>query len=480
MGESPWKFESSWPHQTAVFGCFPSFPNILQNQSISANYCAYPALGVPFCSSLARLFWGHIWGHIAKSNFWGFMPLTVLQIAAMSPLDKSYRKADEKGLYLEVFPNGSKLWRFKYRIGGKEKRLALGTYPETTLIDARDKRDTHRKRVKDGIDPARENRLARLERKVNAGHTFGDVAADYIRVKYESEGKAKATVDKQYFFLSRLTPTLGNTPLSDIKPIELMAALRKLEAKGHRQTAKCTRAFASRVFRYGVGIGKCSEDPARLLSGNLSAPKVKQREAILNPKRMGEFLRAADTYTGQAIVQIAVQLLPHVMLRPGELRLGHWHEIDFDKSVWLIPAERTKMRKPHAVPLSAQAVMLLRELERHSAGLEYMFRGQGKKGPISENTLNQAYRRMGFGSDEVTPHGFRTTASTFLNETGKWNKDAIEKALAHKDADAIRAIYNRGTYWTERVQMMQWWSDYLDTLKTGAIVLPFDTGKATA
>lgn len=408
------------------------------------------------------------------------MPLTVLQIAALQPLDKSYRKADEKGLYIEVFPNGSKLWRFKYRTGGKEKRLALGAFPETTLTDARSKRDAYRKQVQEGVDPLRERRLERLERKVNAGHTFAEVATDYIRVKYQNEGKAKATIEKQYFFMSHLTPTLGNTPLGDIKPIELMAALRKLEAKGHRQTAKCTRAFASRVFRYGVGIGKCSDDPARLLSGNLSAPKVKHREAILNPKRMGEFLRAADDYTGQPIVKIAVQLLPHVMLRPGELRLGHWQEIDFDKSVWLIPAERTKMRKPHAVPLSAQAVTLLRELERHSGGLEYMFRGQGKKGPISENTLAQAYRRMGFGPDEVTPHGFRTTASTFLNETGKFNKDAIEKALAHKDADAIRAIYNRGTYWAERVQMMQWWSDFLDTLKTGAVVLPFNTERTKA
>jgi integrase len=408
------------------------------------------------------------------------MPLTVLQIAALQPLDKSYRKADEKGLYIEVFPNGSKLWRFKYRTGGKEKRLALGAFPETTLTDARSKRDAYRKQVQEGVDPLRERRLERLERKVNAGHTFAEVATDYIRVKYQNEGKAKATIEKQYFFMSHLTPTLGNTPLGDIKPIELMAALRKLEAKGHRQTAKCTRAFASRVFRYGVGIGKCSDDPARLLSGNLSAPKVKHREAILNPKRMGEFLRAADDYTGQPIVKIAVQLLPHVMLRPGELRLGNWQEIDFDKSVWLIPAERTKMRKPHAVPLSTQAVTLLRELERHSGGVEYMFRGQGKKGPISENTLNQAYKRMGFGSNEVTPHGFRTTASTFLNETGQWNKDAIEKALAHKDTDAIRAIYNRGTYWTERVQMMQWWSDYLDRLKTGAVVLPFNAERTKA
>ena len=409
------------------------------------------------------------------------MPLTVLQIAALAPLDKSYRKADEKGLYLEVFPNGSKLWRFKYRIAGKEKRLALGAYPETTLIEARSKRDTYRKQVREDIDPAREKRLERLERKVNVGHTFGEVATDYIRVKYENEGKAKATIDKQYFFLSHLTPTLGNTPLGDIKPIELMAALRKLEAKGHRQTAKCTRALASRVFRYGVGVGKCNDDPARLLSGNLSAPKVKHMAAILDPKRVGEFLRAADTYHGQAIVQIAVQLHPHLMLRQGELRLGQWQEIDFEKSVWLIPAERTKMRREsHAVPLSDQAIALLRELERHSGGLEYMFRGQGKKGPISENTLNQAYKRMGFGSDEVTPHGFRTTASTFLNETGKWNKDAIEKALSHKDTDAIRAIYNRGTYWQERVQMMQWWSDYLDTLKSGAVVLPFSASAGPA
>ncbi len=172
MGESPWKFESSWPHQTAVFGCFPLFPNILQNPWFSDSYCVYPALGILICSSLPRLTWARIWGHIAKSNFGGFMPLTVLQIAALNPLGKSYRKADEKGLYLEVFPNGSKLWLFKYRIGGKEKRLALGAYSETTLQDARDQRDARRKQVQDGIDPAREKRLDRLERKVNAGHTF--------------------------------------------------------------------------------------------------------------------------------------------------------------------------------------------------------------------------------------------------------------------------------------------------------------------
>lgn len=408
------------------------------------------------------------------------MPLTVLQIAALHPLDKSYRKADEKGLYLEITPRGSKLWYFKYRIGGKEKRLALGAYPETTLTDARSKRDAYRKQVQEGIDPVRERRLERLEREVNAGHTFAEVATDYIRVKYQSEGKAKATIEKQYFFMSHLIPTLGNTPLGDIKSIELMAALRKLEAKGHRQTAKCTRAFASRVFRYGVGIGKCNDDPARLLSGNLSAPKVKHRAALLDPKRVGDFMRAADTYTGQAIVRIAVQLLPHVMLRPGELRLSNWQEVDFDKSAWLIPAERTKTRKPHAVPLSVQVIALLRELQLHSAGLEYMFRGQGKKGHISENTINQACRRMGFGPNEMTPHGFRTTASSFLNETGKWNKDAIERALAHQDVNEIRGIYNRSPYWEERVQMMQWWSDYLDTLKTGAVVLPFNAERAKA
>ena len=171
MGESPWKFESSWPHQTAVFGRFSLFPNILQNHWFSANYYAYQALGIPFCSSLARLFWGHIWGHSAKSNFGGFMPLTATGIDGFASTAKSYRKTDGRGLYLEVFPNGSKLWRFKYRIGGKEKRLALGAYPETSLKDARDKCDESRKQLRDGIDPAREKRLARLERKVNAGHS---------------------------------------------------------------------------------------------------------------------------------------------------------------------------------------------------------------------------------------------------------------------------------------------------------------------
>jgi integrase len=279
--------------------------------------------------------------------------------------------------------------------------------------------------------------------------------------------------------MSHLTPTLGNTPLGEIKPIELMAALRKLEAKGHRQTAKCTRAFASRVFRYGVGIGKCSDDPARLLSGNLSAPKVKHREAILNPKRMGEFLRAADAYTGQPIVKIAAQLLPHVMLRPGELRLGHWQEIDFDKSVWLIPAERTKMRKPHAVPLSTQAVTLLRELERHSGGVEYMFRGQGKKGPISENTLNDALKTLGYKGMHVV-HGFRASARTMMVERLGVKSEVIEMQLAHRVADMHGRAYNRTSFLDERMRAMQQWADYCDQLAQGGDVVKVNFAKSAA
>ncbi len=422
-----------------------------------------------------------IFGGKFGGKFWigftgGIMALTNLEVAALVARDKSYRRADAKGLYIECYPNGSKHWRFKYRFGGQEKRLALGPYPAASLSAARDECDKLRALVKQGIDPARQRRLARLEGKVNAGATFGEIAADYIEAKYRRNGKAPTTIKKVEFLLSTLAPTLGSAPIGDIKAIELMAPLRALEAKGYRETARSARAFASRVFRHGISLGKCTDDPARLLSGALSAPVVRHTSALLDPKRVGEFLPAADAYQGQPVTRIAMLLLPHLMLRPSEMRLGQWDEIDFGAAVWHVPAERTKMRKAHSVPLSTQALALLRELQALTGSLGLMFRGQGTKGPISENTLNQAYKRLGFGG-EVTAHGFRSTASSFLNETGKFNPDAIEKALAHKGDDATRAAYHRGEYWAERVGMAQWWSDYLDTMKSGAVVIPFEAGR---
>jgi integrase len=400
------------------------------------------------------------------------MSLKAAQISAFPALDTPYKKADEKGLYLEIFPNGSKLWRYKFRAGGKEKRLALGAWPEVTLAQARQKRDEARRSVHSGADPAHARKMEKIAKRINAENSFKSVADDFILVRMINSGKSEATISKARWFVSLLEPTLGARPIADIQPAELLDVLKRIEKKGHRETARRTRALASRIFRHGVATVRCSADPASLIGDALSAPVVKHHAAILEPKRLGEFLRAANDYSGGPIVKLAMRLLPHLLLRPGELRQAKWNEIDFDAAIWTIPAERMKLRRVHAVPLSRQSVAILRELEQHSRGLDFMFPGlRSHKRPMCENALNQAYRRMGFAADEVTSHGFRSTASTMLNESGLWHPDAIERSLAHRDSDAVRGIYNRGNYWDERVKMAQWWSDHLDGLTTGGEVI---------
>ena len=407
------------------------------------------------------------------------MSLKALEIRAFPAKGASYRKADGKGLYLEIFPNGSKLWRYKYRANGKEKRLALGAWPETSLAEARQRRDEARQRVMAGGDPAHDRKMGKIADKVNASNSFGRVAEDFIRVKLVSNGKAEATIHKARWFLSHLTPALGARPIAEVESAELLAVLKRLENKGHRETARRTRAFASRVFRHGVATTCCKGDPAALLSDALSAPIVKHHAAILEPAKLGELLRAIDEFTGGPIVKLAMQLSPHVFLRPGELRQGRWAEVNWEEAIWTVPAERTKLRRPHAVPLSVQSLAILRELELHSGGLDYMFPGMRTHlRPMSENAINAGFRRMGIGQDEMSAHGFRSTASTLLNECGKWHADAIERALAHGHSDAVRGAYARGQHWEERVRMATWWSDYLDQLRAGGDVLPFKT-KAT-
>lgn len=402
------------------------------------------------------------------------MALTAIEIKALSAAEKSYRRADERGLYVEVFPNGSKLWRFKYRIAGKEKRLALGAWPEVSLAEARQLRDEARKSVREGRDPSHDRKMGKIAARVSAGNTFGKVAEDFIATKMIANGNAETTIEKARWFLSHLTPDLGSRPIADIAPAELLATLKTIERRGHRETARRTRAFASRVFRFGVASAHCESDPAALLGGALAAPVVRHHSAILDPKLLGEFLCAVDRYGGGPIVKLAMQLAPHVFLRPGELRQGRWIEIDWDERVWRVPAERTKLRRVHSVPLSNQALALLRDLHQHSGGFDLMFPGQRSHlRPMSENTLNATYRRLGFDKDTVSAHGLRATASTLLNESGKWQADAIERALAHGHSNAVRGAYARGQHWDERVAMSQWWSDHLDLLRSGGEVIAF-------
>jgi integrase len=392
------------------------------------------------------------------------MPLKDLEIRALRPKDKAYKKTDERGLYLEVRPNGSKLWRFKYSYLGKDKRIAFGSYPEVGLAEARRKRDEARQKVRDGIDPVSERRTEKLTARYAAANTFEDVAKEYID-KMVAEGRADTTTTKANWLLEQLAPIRAMS-VSELKPVEVLGALKRIEARGKHETARRCRSFASRVFRYAVATGRGESDPTAVLRGALIVPKVRHHSAILEPAAVGELLRAIDAYSGNQITCLALQISPHVMSRPGELRQAQWSEFNLEDAVWKIPDERMKMRRPHSVPLSRQVIGYLHELQPLTGPEGYVFPAfHTSRRPLSENTLNQAFRRMGYAAGEVTAHGLRTTASTLLNESGKWSPDAIERSLAHADADAIRGTYNRGFYWDERVAMHQWWSDYLDKLR---------------
>ena len=387
-----------------------------------------------------------------------------LEIRALKPRDRVYKQADERGLYIEVHPGGSKLWRMKFRFLGRDKRIAFGSYPEVGLAEARRRRDEARQQVRDGIDPTAERRREKLLAMYNAANTFGEVAEEYIK-KMIAEGRAEATTTKASWLLEQLEPIARNA-IADLKPVEVLAALKRIEAKGKHETARRCRSFASRVFRYGVATGRGETDPTSVLRGALVTPKVQHHGAVLDPEAVGEMLRAVDAYSGHLITRLALQISPHVMARPGELRQAQWPEFDLEKAVWKIPPERMKMRRPHAIPLSRQVLAYLAELNELTGPDGFVFPAfHTSRRPLSENTINQAFRRMGYAVGEITAHGLRTTASTLLNESGKWSPDAIERSLAHADKDSIRGIYNRGFYWEERVAMHQWWSDYLDELR---------------
>lgn len=401
------------------------------------------------------------------------MVLTDIAIRNAKPASKPYKRGDSGGLYLLITPTGGKLWRLKFRVAGKEKLLSLGAWPDISLAVARTKRDEARTSLAAGADPAREKQQAKHRAKVAAGDTFGEIGQEYID-KRKREGMADSTAGKAEFYLSRLTPNLGRLPISDITAPDLLAVLRIHEKAGKHETTNRLLQLASRIFRYAVATARLTSDPTRDLRGALTTPKTKHYAAIIEPKRVGELLRAIDGYQGMGIAKLALQLAPHVFVRPGELRHAEWAEIDLEASLWIIPAEKMKMRKPHRVPLSNQAIAVLKEVHTFTGPSGYVFPSvRTHSRPMSENTVNAALRRLGYGSDEMTGHGFRAMASTLLNESGKWSPDAIERALAHADTDGVRAAYHRGKHWQERVKMAQWWSDYLDTLRKGADIVPF-------
>ena len=394
------------------------------------------------------------------------MALNDTLVRAAKPQEKDYKINDGRGLYLQVSKAGGKHWRMKYRIHGKEKKLSFGSYPDVSLARARRLRDEARLKIGDGCDPALEKRKTKATARMNADNTFERIAREYIDLKMASEGRADRTIEKANWFLELLTPAIGRMPITDIDPQMLLAALKRMEAKGHYETAKKCRGFAGRVFRYGVATGRCQSDPTHFLGGALITPKARHYAAILEPDKFGALLRAIESFECSPVTLAALLIAPHVFVRPGELRHAEWKEFDLKEGIWNLPAAKMKARRPHAVPLSRQVIELLLGLKTLTGHGKYVFpSAHGGGRPMSENTINASFRRMGFGKDEVTAHGLRATASTLLNESGLWNPDAIERALAHGESNATRGAYHRGLHWDERVRMAQWWSDYLDELR---------------
>lgn len=409
------------------------------------------------------------------------MPLTDTSIRSLKPRAKPYKAADEKGLYLLITPSGGRLWKLKFRTsGGTEKKLSFGSYPELSLRDARDQRDDARKQLASGIDPADQKRRDKVAAKVSAANTFSSVAEAYI-AKNERDGLAPNTILKRRWFIRLLQRSIGYRPISEIQPYDVLAAVRPYEAAKNDEKAHRALQFVGGVFRYAIANQLATSDPTRDLRGALAKRKPKHHAAILEPQRVGELLRAIDEYEGQGLptTRMALQLLSYVFVRPGELQRAEWSEVDLKAAVWRIPALRMKSRREHVVPLSRQAVALFEGLRAMTGDARYVFPSiRTPLKPISENTLNAALRRLGFTKDEMTAHGFRAVASTLLNEAGKWSPDAIERALAHKDKDAIRGAYHRGMHWQERIEMAQWWSDHLDALRKGEAVMECQKEKA--
>ena len=403
------------------------------------------------------------------------MPLTDVTIRSAKPSLKAFKLTDGGGMFLLVTPAGGKLWRLKYRIDGREKLLAIGTYPEIGLGEARRRREEARELIALGKDPSREKQRDKLRARIQAADTFSAICDEYCAKRRRDgvKGWAPATAVRSEYLLSLVCGSIGKLPIGEIEPADVLTAIRRIEGKGKLESARRSLQLAGAVFRYAVATARLSSDPTRDLRGALTAPTVTHYGAITDAKKVGQLLRAIDDYEGSGITKLALQLAPHVFVRPGELRHAEWGEFDLEGALWVIPAGKMKSRKAHHVPLSRQSVQLLREVRAVTGPAGYVFPSiRSRARPMSENTINAGLRRLGYTSDEMTAHGFRAMASTLLNESGKWHPDAIERALAHGDKDKVRAAYHRGVHWNERVAMAQWWSDNLDQLRKGADVVP--------
>jgi len=350
----------------------------------------------------------------------------------------------------------------------------------TSLAEAREHRDAARKVLARGDDPGERIKLERIAATVAASNSFKAVADEWL-VKVEREGRSGVTMKKLRWLLDFINASIGKRPIASISAQELLVMLRKMESKSRYETAKRLRSTCSQIFRYAIATARAERDVAADLRGALIAPKAVHRAAITSPSEAGGLLRAIEAFEGHPNTKTALRLLPHVFVRPGELRYAEWSDFDFDKALWTIPPHKTKMRRPHVIPLSRQALAILETIDHDADYSRFLFPSlRSVDRPMSENTINAALRRMGYAQEEMTGHGFRAMAATLLNEMGLWHPDAIERQLAHCDNNAVRRAYTRGEYWDERVRMMQHWSDHLDFLRDGAKVLNGKFGKAKA
>lgn len=392
------------------------------------------------------------------------MALSEFAVRNAKAREKAYKLTDGGGLYLHIQPNGSKLWRMKFRHLGKEKLLSFGPYPLVSIAGARRKRDDAKQLLLNGTDPAQQKREERLDAEAKARQTFGLLADEYLE-RQRDRGAATATITKTTWLLKDLASPLANRPIHEITPAEILFLLQVVEKSGRRETARRLRGTISSVFKLAVVTLRATSDPTIPLHGALLPPKVEGRAAITDERELGKLLQAIDEYDGWPTIRAALQLLMLTCVRPGEVRGATRDEFDLKNAVWRIPAERMKMRQPHDVPLSTQAVAVVKDIWSLSHGGTLLFPSiRSPRRPLSENAFNAALRRMGYGKEEVTAHGFRVTASTILNTRG-YDADVIEAVLAHQDSNAIRRTYNRATYWEQRTALMQEWADLLDELK---------------
>ena len=398
------------------------------------------------------------------------MPLTDPAIRNAKPGEKPIRLFDGGGLYLEVAPAGGKWWRLKYRFSGKEKRISLSVYPDVSLKEARNRRDEARTQLAEGIDPGEARKAIKSAHADIRKNSFEAVAREWF-AKFSphwSEGHSKRIIRR----LNRdIFPWVGSKLICEVTAPELLSTLRRIESRGALETAHRVLQNCGQVFRYAIATGRAERDPSADLRGALPPTKGKHHASITDTKAIGSLLRAIDGYQGTFVTQCALRLAPLVFVRPVELRRAEWVEIDLNAAEWRIPADKMKMKVQHIVPLANQTVEILSELHPLTGCGRYVFPGvRINSRPMSENTINSALRRLGYTKDEMTGHGFRSIASTLLNEQG-WHRDAIERQLAHSESNAVRAAYNYAEHLPERRKMMQAWADYLGGLKAGGDVV---------